>query len=658
MRELAQRDFHEFVMQAWHVLEPGTPFVDGIHVRAICMHLQAITEARLENLIINVPPGHAKSLLTAVFWPAWWWIHAPEIRFLFAAYSASLSVRDSVRCRRLIESDWYQQRWRTRYQLTGDQNQKHRFENTRTGYRIATSVGGSATGERADVVVVDDPHSVAQAASDVERRSAVEWWNGTMSTRLNDFSTGHKVVIQQRLHETDVTGDLLQKGGYELLCLAAEYEPERRCTTSIGWSDPRREPGELLWPEMVTRQHLEAQKVSLGSYGYAGQYQQRPSPADGGIFKRWWFRFWRPAHLDLPPIQLRTADGEVVTIYAVPIPAEFDTMIQSWDTAFKCLATSDYVVGQVWGAKSADRFLLDQRRDRLDMPGTKEAIKQMSERWPRAAAKLVEDKANGPAVIQELRHDVSGLIEVTPEGGKVARAHGVAPQLEAGNIYLPHPAMAPWVEAFLEEVVAFPNARNDDQVDAMTQALHRLRGHGGGFWVPESKIIMNPLPPSPVWKRAYAMAVTPNGVAALWGSRDEGGTIYLYAEHQFPHAEPSENARAIKEAGNWIPGIIAGAKAQNQRIGQIYRELGLKIQGSFNAEKTGMYEVWQLLATNKLKVFASISGFLAEYRVGDERSPLLLCCRALIAYRQLMTTKPKPAPIPSPVSGGDRSWMW
>jgi len=661
MKEMARRDFYEFVRQAWHVLEPGTPFVDGVHVLAICLHLQAITEGRLLNLIINVPPGHAKSLLTAVFWPAWWWIHAPETRFLFASYSASISVRDSVRCRRLVESEWYQQRWGRLYQLTEDQNQKQRFENNRTGYRIATSVGGSATGERADVVVVDDPHSVEQAASDVERRAAIEWWNGTMSTRLNNFQTGHKVVIQQRLHEADLSGDLLQKGGYELLCLPAEYEPERKCTTSIGWTDPRQKAGELLWQERVTRRDLEALKISLGSYRYAGQYQQRPSPAEGGIFKRAWFGYWRPAHLDVPPVQLRTRDGEVVSVPAVPIPAEFDTMIQSWDMAFKGEATSDYVVGQTWGAKGADRFLLDQRRARMDMPATKEAVQAMSARWPRAAAKLVEDKANGPAVIQELRHDVSGLIEVTPEGGKVARAHGVAPQLESGNIYLPHPAIEPWVEAFIEEAAAFPNGRNDDQVDAMTQALHRLRNQSGSFSVPESKMIVNPIPVSTAWSRAYAMAITPNGVAALWGARDEGGTIYLYAEHLFPHAEPSQNARAIKANGDWIPGVIAGnkgSKAEKERIARIYRDLGLKIHASHDAEEAAMYQLWQLLASNKLKVFASLSGFLAEYRVGDEGSPLMLCCHALMASgRQYMRTKPSPTPITYSPPFGERSWM-
>src|ERR1041385_318227 len=210
--EKARRSLKDFVTEAWTVLEPSTKFVDGIHIDAICAHLQAVSEGRIRNLTINVPPGHAKSLLTCVFWPAWVWIHHPESRWLFSSYREPVAIRDSLKCRRLIESDWYQERWGARYQLTGDQNQKSRFENTATGYRVVVPMY-SGTGERGDYVVVDDPHSVDQAESDVERRNAIEWWHGSMATRLNDLSIGHKIVIQQRLLEAALTGDLLVKGG-------------------------------------------------------------------------------------------------------------------------------------------------------------------------------------------------------------------------------------------------------------------------------------------------------------------------------------------------------------------------------------------------------------------------------------------------------------
>ena len=343
--EQARQRFDVFVQQAWHVLEPQTRFMPGIHFQAMCEHLQAVTEGRIKNLIINVPPGHAKSLLVAVFWLAWVWISHPETRWLFSSYREDLATRDSVRCRRLIESDWYQRRWGDRYRFCLDQNQKGRFENTATGCRVVVPLG-TGTGERGDYVIVDDPHSVDQAESDLARKRAIDWWNGSMATRLNDVNTGHKVAVQQRLHEADLAGELLAKGGYEWLCLPAEFDPERRCVTSIGWTDPRQEPGELLWPGKMSRANLEELKVILGSYRYAGQYQQRPTPAEGGIFKRAMWRYWRPAHMELPAVQVKTSDGQVLSIAAVPIPAQFDQIIQSWDMAYKGLASSDYVVGR------------------------------------------------------------------------------------------------------------------------------------------------------------------------------------------------------------------------------------------------------------------------------------------------------------------------
>ena len=660
--EKARRQLHAFVRQAWRVLEPETRFVDGMHVHAICDHLQAVSEGRIRNLIINVPPGHAKSLLTAVFWPARVWINHPEARWLFSSYREPLATRDSVKCRRLIESDWYQKRWGTQYQLADDQNQKDRFENTRTGCRVVVPMP-KGTGERGDYVVVDDPHTVDQAESDATRTSAIEWWNGSMATRLNDFTTGHKVVIQQRLHERDLTGDLLAKHDYELLILPAEFEPDRRCSTSIGWTDPRKEFGDLLWPEKVTRENLESLKATLGTYRYAGQYQQRPSPAEGGLFKRGWWRYWKPAHMELPPVLVKTPSGEVVSIEAVPIPPQFGSMIESWDTALKGRPTSDYAVGQVWGAIKADRFLLEQVRERMDMPATKEAVKDLSRRFPKAATKLIEDKANGPAVIQELQHDISGLIAVNPEGGKVARAHAVSAQVESGNVYLPHPAIAPWVNDFIEEAAGFPNGRNDDQVDAMTQALNRLRNIDSCFSVLESQITMNPFSIPDEWPRAFGMVVTRTAVAALWGARDPGGTIYLYAEHLSPNAEPSQNAVAIKKWGDWIPGMInssaiKGSPAEKEGITQIYRDLGLTMQAAVEGEEAGLYQLWQLLASSKLKVFASLSGFLTEYRIGDEQSPLLLCCQSLVLGRNRMCTKGVELPYSDPEPNySEYAWM-
>ncbi len=287
------------------------------------------------NLLINMPPRHAKSLCVSVFWPCWEWITHPERRWLFASYAQSLSTRDSVKCRRLLLSPWYQRNWGHVFRLTDDQNAKTRFEYDKTGYRLATSVGGSATGEGGDRVVVDDPVNAADATSDVIRTSANEWWDATMSTRLNNPNTGAKVIVMQRLHDDDLSGHILAQGGYEHLCLPAEYEGQR-FQTSICWSDPRTEEGQLLWPERIPYEVLADFKRSLGSYGYAGQFQQHPVPREGGMVKRSWWRRYRAFD--------RSQALQV---------------IQVWDTAFSEKTTADYSVCSTWAKTPQGVFVLD-----------------------------------------------------------------------------------------------------------------------------------------------------------------------------------------------------------------------------------------------------------------------------------------------------------
>jgi predicted phage terminase large subunit-like protein len=454
--ERERRSLSEYIRQAWRVVEPSTDYVSGWHIDAIAEHLEAVRRREIRNLLINMPPRHMKSLAVSVFWPTWEWITNPERRWLFASYAQTLSTRDSLKCRRIIESPWYQRNWGHVYQLTSDQNAKTRFDNDKTGYRIATSVGGSATGEGGDYLVIDDPHNVQEAPSQLIREATLRWWDEVMSTRLNNPKTGGKVIVMQRVHQSDLAGHILEQGGWEHLCLPAEYEGSKYFT-SIGWQDPRQAQGELLWPERFGQTEIDSLKTSLGSYAAAGQLQQRPSPAEGGIIKRGWWQFYRD------------------------LPADFDEIIQSWDMAFKDLRSSDYVVGQVWGRKGANKYLLDMVRDRIDFPATVQAVRTLSAKWPAAYGKLVEDKANGTAVIATLKNEISGLISVEPQGGKEARAAAVSPQIEAGNVYLPDPTLAPWVHDFVEECAAFPNGAHDDMVDSMSQALLRFQ-LGTGVW--------------------------------------------------------------------------------------------------------------------------------------------------------------------------------
>ena len=471
-------DLSVYIRQAWHVLEPGTDYVHGWHIDAIAEHLEAVTCGEILRLIINIPPRFMKSLAVSVFWPTWIWTFRPGARFLFASYVQVLSTRDSVKSRRLIQSGWYQERWGDRFKLVGDQNEKTRYENDSTGVRLSTSVG-TGTGEGGDFRVLDDPHNQEDVYSDKIRQSDLEWWRQTWSTRANDPKKSSEVIVMQRLHERDLTGyALAEVGGYEHLCLPMRFERDRACVTSIGWSDPRREEGELLWPDRMNAEDLMPLAKRLGVYGVAGQHQQRPAPAGGGIFRKEWWRFWYPAHSgngNAPlPVKAQNEDGAWVDCEQRPLPPRMDRKIQSWDCAFKDSKASSYVVGEVWGSLGADAYLLDQTRDKLDLPKTCQAVVTLSQRHPEATAKYIEDKANGPAVIQTMQGRIPGLIAVGVQGDKVARAHAVSPFVQAGNVYLPHPALFPWVNDYLAEMSLFPNAEYSDQVDATTQALMRL----------------------------------------------------------------------------------------------------------------------------------------------------------------------------------------
>jgi len=491
--ERARRSLHEFVRQGWALVEPAAPFVDGWHVGAICAHLEAVTRGEINRLLVNVPPGHAKSLIVSVLWPAWIWTQQPSFRGMFASYALDLAVRDSVRCRDLVESDWYVKHFTTHtdsrgasytWRLKDDSNAKDMFANTASGFRLALGVGGASTGFRADLVSVDDPLNVKKAASDVERESAIVWWDRAMSSRFNDMTRQRRVIIMQRLHQKDLAGHVEAQGGYEILRLPSEFEPSRRCVTYVRrpneagelmrtelFRDPRTDAGELLFPAKFPAEVIEQAKKDLGS-DYAAQHQQRPVDAAGGIFKRSHWRFWKPDGVGTDE-QAPRPDG-CYAGPARPLPASFDRTVLSLDANFKGVQAkgNDPVVFVVIGCKGADRFVLDRVRLFVGFNETLAHFRILVKKWPRALRRLVEDKANGSAIIETLREEIGGIIPVEPEGGKEARAHAVEPQVAGGNVYLPDGA--PWLEEWVDEFAVFPRGEHDDQVDALTQALVHL----------------------------------------------------------------------------------------------------------------------------------------------------------------------------------------
>ena len=459
-REIVRRGgLYEFVKIGWKLIEPGQ-FRDNWHIGAVCEHLEAVSKGQIQNLLILQPPSTMKSLCVSTFWPAWEWILQPATKFIFCSYGQSLSNKNAKQHRDLYKSDWFQARWPDTQISPESLKQIKMFENTAMGFRFSTSVGGEVTGRHGDRLVFDDLVKAQDADGRpvVTDKSAIhkanQFWFKTMSTREANPRTTSKVGIMQRLHAVDTAQLCIDKGNYEVLRLPMKYESKYHCSTSIGFEDPRTEEDELLWPDRFSPESVEQKEEDLGPTATAAQLQQRPNPVGGGIFKDLWFQHWKPG------------------LGGLPADVKFSLLIQSWDMSFKKTSTADYVCGQLWGLSGADMYLLDLIWERMSFTETIAAVKAMYSRWPKARKKLVEDAANGPAVVDILRGKVPGLVLVSPEGGKEARAFASEPFWASFNIWLPPVNdQYPWVSNFKKQHVDFPLGAHDDAVDAGTQAV-------------------------------------------------------------------------------------------------------------------------------------------------------------------------------------------
>lgn len=460
-RRTSQNSLRSFLRAAWPLIEPKHQFVPGWHIDAISEHLEALRRGEIRNLLINIPPRHAKSTIVSVGFPAWVWTSAPEHKFLFGSHSYSLSKRDSVKMRNIIQSRWYRETFGITWNLAEDQNEKTNYVNTLGGARRATSVMASIIGEGGDTLCLDDPHSPRSVRSDVKRQDELDWIDQEFFTRINDPKTVSKLAIMQRLDDRDASKHLLDKGDWEHLMLPAEFEPDRKCFTVIGWEDPRTEAGQPLWPERFGTKELDETKRNMGAKAWAGQGQQRPSPGDGTIFKR-----------------------KDLNQFYTQLPERLEFIGMSIDLPFDEAGT--YAVFSIWGRKGPDRYLIDLTRDRVGFNEQKTMFRTMMGKYPHLHAKWVEKKANGAAIISALKLEFSGIIAVNPQGSKEVRAEAVSPQFESGNVWLPDPSIAPWIGDYIEELVIFPNGAYDDQVDVTSQALMKLARKEDSSWSPIS----------------------------------------------------------------------------------------------------------------------------------------------------------------------------
>lgn len=496
-RELDRADCEDklinFVRLGWNALEPGNPMVANWGMEAICDHLEAVTRGEIRRLLINIPPGTSKSLTTNVFWPAWEWgpMNLPHYRYINAAHSENLAIRDNRRCKMLINSDWYQDLWGDRFAFSVDQNQKANYENTATGFR-QSSPATSMTGKRGDRVIFDDPHSVSQAESDTIREGVLLTFSEEVPTRLNKMAESAIVVIMQRVHERDVSGLILaNEMGYEHLMIPMEFESDRRCYTKVKPSymksepvtvyfnrddkvwrpeppenadytpkceqryniDPRTEDGELLDPKRYPQSALDELKAALrakgGTYAEAGQLQQRPAPRGGGMFKK---SDWQ--YID------SLKDVNVIQ------------WVRGWDLAASDKSTSAYTVGVKLGITRDGRVIIaDVNRFKKTPGAVEDEIKATAER---DGNQVIQDLPQDPgqagksqkAAFVRLLHGYD--VKFSPESGsKETRAIPLAAQVEGSNVYL---LKSHWNDDFINEGALFPNGTFKDQIDAATRA--------------------------------------------------------------------------------------------------------------------------------------------------------------------------------------------
>jgi predicted phage terminase large subunit-like protein len=446
LNALLREQLAPFIAKTFQSVTPGTVFSPNWHIDLLADRLEQCRRGDIRRLLITVPPRSLKSICTSVALPAWVLGRDPTSRIICASYAAELATKLARDCRTVMESPWYRQLF------PGTQLQRSaelELETTRKGMRYATSVGGTLTGLGAGLLIIDDPLKPQEAFSKNKREAVKQWYDTTLYSRLDNKATDVIIVVMQRLHMDDLVAHVLEKEVWEHLDLPAIADRDQIFTLTDG-RQVGRANGAVLHAEREPAEVLEAIRQNIGSVTFSAQYLQRPVPEEGHLIKWAWF----PQYEKPPSVR----GG--------------DRIVQSWDTASKATELADYSVCTTWHQQGNDFYLLEVFRAKLEFPSLKKAVIDQWLKW-RARTILIEDSASGTALIQAIRADrIDGMpkpIGVTAQGDKVMRLHAHTATIEAGHVYLPQ--KAPWLEAFQEEVVAFPASRHDDQVDSLSQFL-------------------------------------------------------------------------------------------------------------------------------------------------------------------------------------------
>lgn len=444
---LMRTDFYSFIDRSFRELNPETEFVHNWHIEVIAQELEKCRRGETRRLIINVPPRSLKSHCASVAFPAWLLGHCPSTKIIAASYGQDLADKHALDCRGIMTSTWYKRIFPTR--LTSNRPAINDFRTTQNGFRLSASVGGPLTGRGADFILIDDPLKPDEAVSETQRTNVNDWYDNTLLTRLNDKAAGCIILIMQRLHEDDLVGHLVNRGGWKLLRFPAiaEEDEVHKVSNLLGSRVITRRAGEALHGQRESLETLQVIRSTLGEYNFAGQYQQAPSPVGGGMIKREWLKFYNKTD----------------------VPLKWSFVYQSWDTANKSSELGDYSACTTWGVNDKHLYLLSVLRERLDYPGLKRAVRDQASRF-KPGTILIEDKASGTQLIQELTYErVHAIKSYQPTMDKIMRLHSVSASFENGFVHLPQ--TAEWLDSYVHELISFPRGRFDDQVDSTSQAL-------------------------------------------------------------------------------------------------------------------------------------------------------------------------------------------
>ena len=449
LQAVMRHDFRAFLRKAYPTVRGGELIRWNWHLDAIAHALDLVAQGSSRRLLVTMPPRNLKSIATSVAWVAWMLGRDPGRNFVCVSYSNDLSAKLARDCLALMQSSWYLELF-PRTLISGKRSASGDFETTCGGGRLATSVTGTLTGRGGDIIIIDDPIKPEEAHSETTRNFVNHWFQSTLASRLNDKETGAIITVMQRLHQHDLAGMMIESGGWDQLSLPAIAPENEVIPLGRGRIHVRGE-GDVLHPAREPRRVLDEIKALMGSMDFEAQYQQQPLPATGNIVKADWLRTY-PAGFE--PLSL---PGKIV---------------QSWDTATKDGVLNDWSVCITAHVSRNEIRILDVFRRRLLFPELKAAAIRMARTY-RATHILIEDQASGSQLLQTLRSEQPGgvphPIARRPEGDKYSRMAGVSGQIEGGQLLLPE--NAPWLGEFLTELLGFPNARHDDQADALTQLM-------------------------------------------------------------------------------------------------------------------------------------------------------------------------------------------